>query len=296
MAVFRLSAFADEADRSLEGQIAALKTNGVYQVELRGVDGKNVSLLSEEEAAEVCARLSSEGIKVSSIGSPYGKTGIRDDFEEHFELFKKGLKLTRLLGADRIRMFSFFMPKGEDPALYRDEVMRRLDKMAEAARAEEIMLVHENEKGIYGDTDDRCLDILKEFSGRILGVFDPANFIQCGVHTPEAMEKLKDHIVYMHIKDALLEDGSVVPAGYGDGHVKELLEVVSKRADSMTLTLEPHLKVFAGLSGLQGEEVKHRFVFNDNAEAFRASADALKAILKDLGFEESKRSCGTWIK
>ncbi|HAA24848.1 MAG TPA: xylose isomerase, partial [Ruminiclostridium sp.] len=45
-----------------------------------------------------------------------------------------------------------------------------------------IILAHENEKGIYGDTPERCVDIIKSMNcDYVRAVFDPANFIQCDV-------------------------------------------------------------------------------------------------------------------
>ena len=40
MAKFILSAFADEAAESLDGQIEALLSNGIYQIEPRNIDKK----------------------------------------------------------------------------------------------------------------------------------------------------------------------------------------------------------------------------------------------------------------
>lgn len=296
MARFCLSAFADEADKMLSGQIAALKKAEIGMVELRGVNGKNVSTLTDEEAKETRRMLDDAGIGVSSIGSPYGKIKITDDFAQHMELFRRGMDLTRMLGANHVRMFSFYMPEGEEPEKYRDEVFARLDRMAETARETGVQLLHENEKGIYGDTDDRCLEILQAFSGRILGVFDPANFLQCHVRPIEAMAKLKDYIAYMHIKDAMLCDGSVVPCGQGDGNLPELLAQMACRADGMILSLEPHLKVFDGLAGLQDEEVKHKFVYENNEEAFAAAAQALQTTIGNIGFAPLEGSMGTWMK
>ncbi|MBQ3223997.1 MAG: sugar phosphate isomerase/epimerase [Clostridia bacterium] len=295
MAKFRLSAFADEASPALSEQIEALREAGVGMVELRGVNGKNVSTLTVEEAKEAKKMLDEGGIAVSSIGSPYGKIKITDDFAPHMELFKKGMELTKILGAQHVRMFSFYMPEGEAPEAYKDEVFARLDKMACAAREAGVQLLHENEKGIYGDTDERCLEILKEFSGRILGVFDPANFLQCKVKPIEAMAKLKDYIAYMHIKDAIFADGSVVPCGMGDGNLPEILSTMAQRADGMVLSLEPHLTVFDGLKGLQDEEVKHKFVYESSRAAFAAAADALKATLDKIGFKPLEGSTGTWM-
>lgn len=295
MAKFRLSAFADEADTLLTGQIEALQEAGIGMIELRGVNGKNMSTLTVEEAKEAKKMLVDGGIAVSSMGSPYGKIQITDEFGPHLELFKKGMELTKIMGADHVRMFSFFIPAGEEPEKYRDEVFARLDKMAQAAREAGVQMLHENEKGIYGDTDERCLEILKEFSGRILGVFDPANFLQCKVRPIEAMAKLKDYIAYMHIKDAMLADGSVVPCGMGDGSLAELLGQMAKRADGMVLSIEPHLTVFDGLKGLQDEEVKHKFVYESNRAAFTAAADALKGTLEKIGFTPLEGSTGTWM-
>ena len=60
----RLCAFADEADPSLDGQIEALKANGISLLEIRGVDGKNISTVTPEEAKEIKKKLDDNGISV----------------------------------------------------------------------------------------------------------------------------------------------------------------------------------------------------------------------------------------
>ncbi|MBQ6118279.1 MAG: sugar phosphate isomerase/epimerase, partial [Clostridia bacterium] len=172
---------------------------------------------------------------------------------------------------------------GEDPAVYRDEVFARLEKMCDYARANGVWCCHENEKGIYGDIDDRCLDILTTLNGKIKGIFDPANFIQCHVEILPAYEKLKDYIEYMHVKDCRMADGFVVPCGKGDGHLEELLRRFSKKDGKRFLTLEPHLKVFDGLKDLEltggAESVKEEFEYPTNRDAFNAACDAFHAVL-----------------
>ena len=49
----KLCAFADEADPQLDGQIEALKANGISLLEIRGVDGKNISQITPAEAKEI---------------------------------------------------------------------------------------------------------------------------------------------------------------------------------------------------------------------------------------------------
>ena len=280
MAKFILSAFADEASPMLDEQIKALQEEGVSLIELRGVDGKNVSNLTLEEAAAVKVKLDAAGIRLSALGSPYGKANLGVAFDEHLALFKHGLELCKVLDCKRIRMFSFYPAEGKSMADSREEVLRRLEIMVQLAEEAGVQLVHENEKGIYGDDTARNADLLNVFGKRLGFAFDPANFIQCGVNTLEAYDALRDRITYMHIKDAFLSDGAVVCAGHGDGNVPEILRRLNaEREGEVILTVEPHLTVFKGLNDLQDEELKHHESYPDSRTAFHAAVQALKDIL-----------------
>ena len=218
MKPLRIFAFADEASPQIDGQIAALRRNGLQGLEIRNVDGQNVSDISLEKAREVHKKLTDAGLSVWSIGSPIGKIDIqKDNFERHLQKYLHTLEIARALGAEKLRMFSFYLPKGQDPTPFRQQVIDRLSRMAELAQGSGVALCHENEKGIYGDVASRCLEILQVVP-QLQGVFDPANFVQCGQETWAAWEMLHERITYMHIKDAL-PDGRVVPAGAGVGDV-----------------------------------------------------------------------------
>ena len=142
---FALAAFADEADHSIARQIIALRENGISYLEIRGVDGENVSNITLAKAKEVRAELDANGIAVWSLASPYGKIKISDDFAPHLDEFKRGLELAHIFGAKHLRLFSFYVPHtGADT--YINEVMERLDSFRTAAKGSGIMLCHENEK------------------------------------------------------------------------------------------------------------------------------------------------------
>ncbi len=274
-----LCAFADEADPKISGQIAALKKNGIPCLEMRGVDGKNVTELTVAEARELRSRLEAEGIRVWSVGSPLGKIGLADDFEKHLDLFRHTLELGDALGAGALRMFSFYLPEGAAPADHRGQVFEQLGRMIEAAKGCPLLLCHENEKGIYGTMAKECADLHANFPV-LRAVFDPANFIQCGQPTLPAWELLHPYVEYFHVKDAF-SDGRVVPAGCGEGHLPELLAAYKAQGGSV-LTLEPHLSVFDGLKALEreGEETRiDNYAYPSPEAAFDAAADALKGIL-----------------
>lgn len=282
MADFILSAFADEAAGSLEEQIKALEEENISLIELRGVNGKNCADLTESEAKEIAEKLRAHNIGISALGSPFGKIGIKEDFTAHLEKFKASLKVCKVLGCRKIRMFSFYMPQEEgtlqgDYSAYRNEVFNRLEQMLNLADKENILLVHENEKGIYGDSDQRCMELYNHFAGSLGIVFDPANYVQCKVDPKSAYELQKNTITYFHMKDALFSDGSVMSVGNGDGSVPYILEDVKKsRDDKVILTVEPHLHVFSGLEKLQSEEVQHKEAYPDSRTAFHAACEAVK--------------------
>lgn len=270
---FEYAAFADEAGAGLDEQIRAMKDNGIKYLEIRGVDGENIADISVEKAKQIKAQLEANDLGVWSLGSPYGKIGITEEFAPHLEKFKRGMELAHVLGAKHIRLFSFYIPAGKYQE-YREEVFDRMHQFLDVAEGSDIILCHENEKGIYGDMADRCAELHKEFP-TLKAVFDPANFIQCGQNTLAAWTLLESYVEYMHIKDAL-EDGTVVPAGKGVGNISWLLGNYQGRI----LTLEPHLSVFEGLDKLEGDEkTKMGYCYPSSRVAFDAAVEALNSII-----------------
>ena len=280
MAIFTLSAFADEYSPIFDEQIKGLRANGMHLIELRGIDEINISDLSDEKAREVKAKLDVAGIGISALGSPIGKIRIDEDFEAHKAKLRRTCEIAGILGAKRIRMFSFFMPEDcADVSVYREEVMARMGAMLDIAEEYGVQLCHENEKGIYGDTPERCLELLRAFPGRLGCVFDPANFIQVGAKPfPDAYMALEKHVTYVHIKDCAAS-GTIVLPGYGVGGIPEMFAYLNRTVcGEIVVTMEPHLKTFAGLSALEGNE-KTKIsdnVFATNEEAFTAAADSMK--------------------
>ncbi len=54
--------------------------------------------------------------------------------------------------------------------------------LAEIAAGQGLVLAHENEKEIFGDTPGRCADLITSVNSPALrATFDAANFVQCGV-------------------------------------------------------------------------------------------------------------------
>lgn len=294
MAKYILSAFADEAAPGLAEQIAALKAAGITCIEPRTINGKSIMEQTDEELAEIRRALDEAGIGLSSIGSPIGKYSITEPFAPHFESFKRACEIAKVLGTPRIRIFSFFIPAGEDPAKYRKEVISRMKKLQAYAEENGIILCHENEAKIYGESPDNVKDLLAEVPG-LRAIWDSANYLLTGFDPIKGYEASADRIEYFHIKDTIVYDtGRIVPAGEGDGCIKDVLLRKGDATDGVVyLTLEPHLADFVGYSdiddrGLAGQEKR----FSTNEEAFAYAAEALKKVLREAGYEE--KETGVW--
>lgn len=286
MAKFIFSAFCDESGEStIEGQMRVCRENNITHMELRNFGKeKNINNLTVEEAKEMKMAIDKAGMKVSSIGSAYGKINIKEPFEPHFEAFKNTVEVAKILEAKYIRIFSFFFTEQDSHEEYRDEVIRRVKAMNDYAKKRGVICCHENEKAIYGDTAERMLDLMEAFGGELRAVFDSANFVQCGVDTVRAFDALEPYIEYMHIKDALYEDGKVVPAGTGDGHVKEILERLNRQDREIILTLEPHLQVFDGFENLENgqHDPIPDGVYSSHEESFKAASDAMHKLVQEV--------------
>ena len=292
MAEFFFSAFADEAADDLAGQIAALKRNGIGYIEPRFIDKKGILNLTEEELFEMKKQLDAADIKVGSLGSPIGKYPIEDPFEIHLEDFKKALRAAKILGTDKIRMFSFFH-KETSLADARAEVMRRLSVMAEMAKAEGITLCHENESLIYGEQPAEVKDILESVPA-LGGIFDAANFVMEGANAMEGAKATLPSLRYIHIKDAHHASQTILPAGEGEGQILDVLDLVNETYDRpIMLTLEPHLNQFTAFASIDTHELKGKYSFKDNTESFDFAVKALEALLTKGGY---KKEDGRWKK
>jgi sugar phosphate isomerase/epimerase len=277
--MIRLSAFADEISSDLYEQIAALKREDIYHLDFRGVWNTSVLDLSNEQISDIKDILNGHDIHVAAIGSSIGKVPIDSDFDEHLQRFERAIAIAHLFETPYIRIFSFYPPAADrkmHPDQFRGSVIERLGIMIKRARASGITLLHENEKGIYGDMIGRCVDLMQSCEDtHFRFVLDPANFIQCGqIPYPDAYTALRPWLGWVHVKDAL-PDGRVVAAGEGVARWPDLLAQLRADGYDGFLSLEPHLATegqFGGFSGL---------------ELFEYASQALQGMLRTLGWTYS---------
>lgn len=284
--MFTLSAFADEISPDPREQVAVLKGCNVRHIEFRSIHKTNVLALTDAQIKEFKALLDSEGFKLSAIGSPVGKIAIDSPFEPHLDKLKRAIELCGVFGTPNIRVFSFY-PPGNDhnfdlknwPA-HRDEVVRRMRAMAELAAASKVVLFHENEHRIFGDSPDRVRDVLASVNSPSLrAAYDAANYAYCDYDPVEGWEKTKEFTSHFHIKDwkrggpAAGHEHGVI-AGTGDGNIPHSTRDAVARGYCGFAVMEPHLRGGGPTGGMTGPDL------------FPYAVEAFRKILRDCGATE----------
>jgi sugar phosphate isomerase/epimerase len=249
-----LSGFGDEIDPDPAVQVGVLQALGAHHIEVRGAWDTNIVELPEDQLDRLAKLLRDRGMSVSAIASPVGKVDVFGDPDAELARLRRAIAAAHRLGARYVRMFSFYRPEGVPVEQTRDTVLTRLRGFADLAEREGVVLVHENEKDIYGDVPQRVLDLVESVGSPALRLaWDSANFVQVGVRPfTDGYAMLRPHLEYLQVKDAVVATGTVVPAGEGDGELPATLTALRDDGYSGFASLEPHLAASYRQGGFSG--------------------------------------------
>ena len=268
-----LSGFGDEIDPDPAVQVAVLKALGAAFIEVRSAWGVNVVDLDDDQLENLRGYLARQQMGVSAVASPIGKVDVALDAELEVDRLRRIIRVAHALDTPNIRVFSFFRADGVAVESIRDDVMKRMRLLANLAEQEGVILLHENEKDIYGDTPERVLDLVESVGSPALRLaWDNANFVQVGVRPfTDGFAKLRPYLDYLQVKDAVAATGEVVPAGQGDGELLETLTALRDDGYAGFASLEPHLAAQHALGGFSGPT------------AFGAAARSFAGLLTQIG-------------
>ncbi|HEY2556941.1 MAG TPA: sugar phosphate isomerase/epimerase family protein [Diaminobutyricibacter sp.] len=272
-ATWTLSGFGDEIDPDPVVQAAVLQALGARNIEVRSAWGVNIVDLDDDSVDRLAGLLRERSMGVSAVASPIGKVDVSLPVEHEVERLGRAVAAARRLGTRYIRIFSFYRGDGVAVESIRDAVLQRMRALADLAEASDVVLLHENEKDIYGDIPERVLDVVESVgSDHLRLAWYSANFVQVGVHRPfdDAYAMLRPHLEYLQVKDALAATGDVQPAGEGDGQLLETLTALRDDGYTGFASLEPHLTDVNAFGGFSGPEA-----FGRAGRAFRALTDQI---------------------
>ena len=269
---FTISGFGDEISADPREQLAVLGSLGISHLDLRGAWDRNVLDLNDDDVARLRAMLAEAGARVATIASPIGKSDVTHDAAYEDRRLETAIRLADRFGTDLIRVFSFYHPT-LDRAACRAEVIARLRRWASRAAEAGKMLLLENEVNLWGDTPERCADILSSVASASLRItLDTGNFASIGVPSHDrAYPLLRPWLAHCQIKDVRAADHTIVVAGEGDGQIPEILAALVRDGYRGYLSLEPHLALAETARGFSGPEL------------FGTAARALAALVEHAG-------------
>lgn len=285
------SGFADEAATDIDAQIKVLTDGGMNMIDLRNLDGFNISELPLDHAETVKAKLDAAGIGVGMFGSPLGKIDIADDMAIDLKKLRHLALLADIFDCKKVRVFSYFNEKGGTPEDFEKHSLQRLAQLKELAGELSLSLYHENERDIYGDVCDHVLKIVEALrdpgpagsEGTFRMIFDFDNYNQCSENVWDNWLKLKDVSDAFHLKDSD-PDCQHVPIGEGAGYAKEILSDALASGWSGHLGLEPHLAHSPAVMATGPGGVANQALADMNdVECFAFAIDKAKGLLADIG-------------
>jgi len=266
----KLAVISDEISQDFEHSLKVIKELGAEYVELRTLWNKYIVDFSDNELHEVKRLVNRYGLKVSHVCSPTFKIYINDSkgYEKHLSILRRAIEITKLFDLNYTRIFTFWWQGSLE--LYIDKIVEKLQPAIEIAEKEGVYLIIENEYSCFVGTGNELRLLLDKLKSKWVKVlWDPGNaFFARETPYPYGYEKIKDYVMYMHIKDAAVENGRFVFKPIGKGMIDyegQIKDVINK---DIVISLETH---YVPPSGSKEEGTR---------ESFKGLVEIVKKVLK----------------
>jgi sugar phosphate isomerase/epimerase len=242
------SGISDEAGKDIQTQIRAHRELGWNHIELRLVDGTNITQIDDRAFGTIADTLDAAGLRVSCFGSAIANWArpITSDERIDRDDLKRAIPRMKRMKCPFIRVMSY--PNNPDAPLpereWRREAIRRMRYLAGMAEDGGVTLVHENCSGWGGQSAENSTILLGEVASPALRlVFDTGNPVDYNQDGWEYYRAVLPDIVYVHVKDGRRVNGAIeyVYCGEGEGYVREILADLAERGYDGGVSIEPHL-------------------------------------------------------
>ncbi|WP_127581769.1 TIM barrel protein [Paenibacillus koleovorans] len=237
----RLGVISDEVSADLNEALDWMVAEGLRHVEIRMVDGVNVSNLSDDDVARVSGEIARRGLRVSAIASPLFKCALdptrevatgdmfgqaEESIEAHFDKLDRTILIAGRLGTRCIRIFSFWREAA--PTQHTDEIVAHLKRAAAVAERADVVLLLENERTCNGGYAFEVASFVRQVGSPALrALWDPGNE-SAGEYWsyPDVYREVKELLEHVHLKDTVaLSDGKSRCVPLDSGRVPYLKQI-----------------------------------------------------------------------
>ena len=234
----KVAVITDEIDADLGRALDVMAEYGVRGAELRQIWDKNISEAPEEYWQRAKRELDARGMTVVGIASPFYKCdlpGAEPDgpagplhsasargLGDQIALLERCIEAAQFFDTKLIRTFSFWK-HGPLTPLQEEMIVDAYAEPAAIAERARVILGIENEHACCLATGAQTARVLEEIaSPSVRAIWDPGNAFMAGeVPFPTGYDAIKDFIAHVHVKDAYLPNGALVPewAVVGEGAI-----------------------------------------------------------------------------
>ena len=289
--------FADEASTDFDNQIKATKELGWKHIETRGLCGGNLASITDSQFDEVCGKLEKAGVSFNCFGSGIGNWAkpITEPPDSSYEEMRKAIPRMQKLGIKLVRIMSFLVAKELREKDFRDEAVKRIKVIAKMAEDAGITCVHENCNSWGGLSLEHTLRLIEGVNSPALKlVYDTGNPVfddDVRGEPPykkqsswEFYNAVREHVVYVHIKDGRFVDGKDVYTfpGEGDGDARKILKDLLKNGYDGGFSMEPHMVTVHHDKSIS-EEDKQAAMYKNYVEYGHRFLKLLADVKKEVG-------------
>jgi len=250
-----LSGVADMAGASIEKQIKAHKELGWDHIEIRNVDGKNLTDVDNDKFNQIAEKLDEAKMQVCCFGSQIANWArkISGSFDLDLKELKRAIPRMHRLHTKYIRIMSYPNDDWNNDD-WRKEVVTRLRELARIAKDGGVVFAHENCSGWGNQGSEEALDMVETVnSPNLRFLFDTGNKPD-HMGTPwDICQKVRDYIVHVHIKDYKAGKGKderfVVLPGEGDGQIDKIIKYLLSSGYKGGFSIEPSIIHYKGIEG-----------------------------------------------
>ncbi len=262
-----LSVITDEVSDSLEEAAAFALAQGLRHVELRTIGGINLMAMEDAEISRVRKALDRLALRVIAFASPLLKWGVSgepapgsvrthgyvaDRHAPPSDRYRRAFEICRLLGADRLRVFTFLREPPPAPA----DLATALAELVTLSRqfGTKICVEHESvcSVGSIGEVD-RFLAAHRQPEIHLL--LDPGNFAEAGDEPGVVPGPWRERVGHIHVKDFNPARRTFHPVGEGSVDFRSCFESLkAKDGIAIGVSLETHCpqeKIAASTRSLQ---------------------------------------------
>jgi sugar phosphate isomerase/epimerase len=287
-----VTGITDEASDALERQIQVCTELGWRWIDLRTIDGVNITNIPDPEFDALLEKLEDAGLRISSFGSAIANWGRRvtDPLETDLEELERAIPRMHKAGTSLLRIMSYRPEDGGSPEELQAEVIRRLSEIVRRAEDGGIVCVHENCDTWGGQSYEHTLRLLEALdSPAFTLVFDTGNPVETRDHRAAAgggyqdayefYRAVREHITYVHIKDGYVENGRTVYTYPGEGRARipEILRDLHETGYDGGFSIEPHVAVVFHDPSVTADE-------NERWRSFVEYARRTEKLLEEAGY------------